>query len=90
LQEATRTISTVFAGLTDPVGAGFVESLAHPGGNTTGFTAFEYGLSAKWLELLKEIAPSVVLAGVVREPHVSQGIGFGLRCRGRPLPWASN
>jgi putative tryptophan/tyrosine transport system substrate-binding protein len=82
LQEATRTISTVFVGLTDPVGAGFVESLAHPGGNTTGFTAFEYGLSAKWLELLKEIAPSVVLAGVVREPHVSQGIGFWAAMQG--------
>jgi putative ABC transport system substrate-binding protein len=82
LQEATRTVSTVFVGLTDPVGAGFVESLARPGGNTTGFASFEYGLSAKWLELLKEIAPSVALAGVVREPNVSQGVGFWAAMQG--------
>jgi ABC-type uncharacterized transport system substrate-binding protein len=82
LQEATRTVSAVFVGLTDPVGAGFVESLARPGGNTTGFASFEYGLSAKWLELLKEIAPSVALAGVVREPNVSQGIGFWAAMQG--------
>src|SRR5262245_34146760 len=56
VQRATRTIPIVFANLTDPVGTGFVESLARPGGNTTGFTSFEYGLSAKWVELLKEIA----------------------------------
>jgi putative ABC transport system substrate-binding protein len=53
LQRATRTIPIVFVGLIDPVGAGYVEGLARPGGNTTGFTAFEYGISAKWVELLK-------------------------------------
>ena len=66
VQRATRTIPIVFVGLTDPVGAGFVESLARPGGNTTGFTSFEYGLSAKWVELLKEIAPRVTRVGVLR------------------------
>ncbi len=76
LQPATRTIPIVFAGLTDPVGAGYVESLARPGGNTTGFTSFEYGLSAKWVELLKEIAPRVTRVGVLR-PHGSS-IGIGL------------
>jgi len=76
LQQATRTIPIVFAGLTDPVGAGYVESLARPGGNTTGFTSFEYGLSAKWVELLKEIAPRVTRVGVLR-PHGSS-IGIGL------------
>jgi putative ABC transport system substrate-binding protein len=64
LQRVTRTIPLVFASLTDPVGAGFVESLARPGGNTTGFTAFEYGLSAKWVELLKDIAPRLTRGGV--------------------------
>ena len=58
LQQATRTVPIVFAQVTDPVGAGFVESLARPGGNATGFTQFEYGMSGKWLELLKEIAPA--------------------------------
>src|SRR5262245_39146775 len=67
LQRATRTIPIVFANLTDPVGAGFVVSLARPGGNTTGFTSFEYGLSAKWVELLKEIAPRLTHGGVLRE-----------------------
>ena len=57
MQQATRTVPIVFANVTDPVGAGFVESLARPGGNATGFTHFEYGMSGKWLELLKEIAP---------------------------------
>jgi putative ABC transport system substrate-binding protein len=86
LQEATRTVPTVFVGLTDPVGAGFVESLARPGGNTTGFTSFEYGLSTKWLELLKEIAPSITVAGVVREPGGSQGIGFWAAMQGAAPP----
>ena len=62
-------------GVVDPVGAGFVESLARPGGNTTGFTAFEYGMSGKWLELLKEIAPSVTRAAVLRDPTIAAGIG---------------
>jgi putative ABC transport system substrate-binding protein len=59
LQQATRTVPIVFAGVIDPVGAGLVESLPRPGGNTTGILAFEYAISAKWLELLKEIAPRV-------------------------------
>jgi putative ABC transport system substrate-binding protein len=67
LQAATSTVPIVFANVTDPVAAGFVESLARPGGNTTGFTLFEYGISAKWLELLKEIAPGVTRAAVIRE-----------------------
>jgi putative tryptophan/tyrosine transport system substrate-binding protein len=58
LQRATRSVPIVFANVIDPVGAGFVESLARPGGNITGFSAFEYSLSGKWLELLKEIAPT--------------------------------
>ena len=59
LLHATRTVPIVFAQVTDPVGAGFVDSLARPGGNTTGFAAYEYGLSVKWLELLKQVAPRV-------------------------------
>jgi putative tryptophan/tyrosine transport system substrate-binding protein len=59
LQQATRTVPIVFVNLTDPVGAGYVDSLARPGGNASGFTLFEYSISAKWLELLKEIAPRV-------------------------------
>ena len=58
LQRATRTVPIVFVNVIDPVGAGFVDSLSHPGGNTTGFTNFEYGLSVKWLELLKESRPA--------------------------------
>jgi putative tryptophan/tyrosine transport system substrate-binding protein len=68
LQQATRTAPIVFVAVVDPVGAGFVDSLAHPGGNTTGFTNFEYGLSGKWLELLKEIAPSMTRVAVLRDP----------------------
>jgi len=68
LQRATRTVPIVFVNVIDPVGAGFVDSLSHPGGNTTGFTNFEYGLSVKWLELLKEIAPRVARAAVLRDP----------------------
>jgi len=75
LQKATRTIPIVFAGVIDPVGAGFVESLARPGGNTTGFTGFEYAIGAKWLELLREIAPRVTRAAVLRDPTLSSGIG---------------
>jgi putative tryptophan/tyrosine transport system substrate-binding protein len=75
LQAATNTVPVVFANVTDPVAAGFVESLARPGGNATGFTLFEYGISAKWLELLKEIAPGVTQAAVIREATNPAGIG---------------
>src|SRR5215471_2880298 len=74
LQRATRTVPIVFVTVTDPVGGGLVASLARPGGNTTGFTLSEYGLSAKWLELLKQIAPNVTRAAVLRDP-VAVGIG---------------
>ena len=75
LLQATRTVPIVFTQTPDPVGAGFVESLARPGGNATGFTLFEYGISGKWLELLKEIAPRVTRAAVLRDPAIPQGIG---------------
>src|SRR5215510_3545311 len=65
LQQTTRTVPIVFVSIIDPVGAGFVESLAHPGGNATGFMQFEYSLSGKWLELLKEIAPGVTRTAVL-------------------------
>jgi putative ABC transport system substrate-binding protein len=74
-QQATRTVPIVFAGVVDPVSAGFVASLARPGGNSTGFTSFEYGISAKWLELLKEIDPRVARAAVLRDPSNPAGIG---------------
>jgi putative tryptophan/tyrosine transport system substrate-binding protein len=78
LLQATRTVPIVFVLVPDPVGAGFVDSLARPGGNATGFTSFEYSLGGKWLELLKQIAPSVTRAAVVRDPAISAGIGqFG-------------
>jgi putative tryptophan/tyrosine transport system substrate-binding protein len=78
LQSATRTIPIVFAHAVDPVGAGFVDSLARPGGNATGFVLYEYGISAKWLELLKEIAPSVTRVAVLRDPAIAAGTGqFG-------------
>jgi putative ABC transport system substrate-binding protein len=71
-------VPIVFTQTPDPVGAGFVASLARPGGNATGFTAFEYGLSGKWLELLKEIAPRVTRVALLRDPAIPQGIGqFG-------------
>jgi len=75
LQQETSTIPIVFIGVVDPVGAGFVASLARPGGNTTGFVALDYGLSAKWLELLKEIAPRVTRVAVLRDPSSHVGIG---------------
>jgi ABC-type uncharacterized transport system substrate-binding protein len=75
LQEATPTIPIVFVNVTDPVGAGYVASLARPGGNITGFITFEYGMSGKWLELLKEIAPGVTRVAVLRDPSLAVGIG---------------
>jgi len=75
LLQATRTITIVFTVVGDPVGAGFVESLSRPGGNATGFMTFEYSLSGKWLELLKEIAPATTRAAVLRDPAITAGIG---------------
>ena len=75
VQQIRHTIPVVFANVTDPVAAGFVESLARPGGNATGFLLFEYGISGKWLELLKEIAPRVTRVAVLRDPTQSSGTG---------------
>jgi ABC-type uncharacterized transport system substrate-binding protein len=75
LLQATRTVPIVFVNVADPVGSGFVDSLAQPGGNATGFVQFEYNLSGKWLELLKEIAPGVRRAAVLRDPALVSGIG---------------
>jgi putative tryptophan/tyrosine transport system substrate-binding protein len=78
LLQATRTVPIVFVLAIDPVGAGFITSLSRPGGNATGFTMFEYGMSVKWLELLKEISPRVSRAAVLRDPTIASGIGqFG-------------
>src|SRR5436190_2310312 len=74
LQRLSRTVPIAFVGVIDPVGAGLVASLARPGGNATGFSMFEYGLSAKWLELLEEISPDVKRVAVLREPTIA-GIG---------------
>ena len=75
LLQATRTVPIVFTGTPDPVGAGLVASLARPGGNITGFTAYEYGFSGKWVELLKEMAPRVTRAAVLRDATAPQGVG---------------
>jgi len=75
LQRITRSVPIVFAGVIDPVGAGLVASLSRPGGNTTGFSAFEYSLSGKWLELLKDIAPHLTRVAVLRDPALAAGIG---------------
>jgi putative ABC transport system substrate-binding protein len=75
MQEATRTLPIVFVNVSDPVGAGYVASLARPGGNVTGFTFIEYGMSGKWLELLKEIAPRVTRVAILRDPTLAVGIG---------------
>ena len=78
LLQATRSVPIVFTLTPDPVGAGFVDSLSNPGGNATGFTNFEYGIGVKWVELLKEIAPRVTRAAVLRDPAIPAGIGeFG-------------
>ena len=75
LLHETRTLPIVFVSVADPVGAGFVETMARPGGNATGFIQFEYSLSGKWLELVKEIAPSVTRVAVLRDPAVTAGVG---------------
>src|SRR5262244_291191 len=75
LQRRTRTIPIVFAQVVDPIGAGFVESLARPGGNITGFVSLDYAFGAKWLQLLKEIAPGVARVGVLRDPTTSGAAG---------------
>ncbi len=75
MQRATRSVPIVFVNIVDPVGAGYVTSLARPGGNTTGFTAFEYSIGGKWLELLKEMAPRVTRIAVLRDPAYPSGIG---------------
>jgi putative ABC transport system substrate-binding protein len=76
--QLSRTIPVVFVGAADPVGAGFIDSLARPGGNATGFTSYEYSMSGKWLELLKNIAPGVKRVAVLRDPTISAGTGqFG-------------
>jgi putative ABC transport system substrate-binding protein len=75
LQQVTHTVPIVFAGALDPVGGGLVASLARPGGNTTGFASIEYGISAKWPELLKQIAPNVARAAVIRDPTAAGGGG---------------
>jgi len=73
--QATRTVPIVFAVVPDPLGSGFVENLSRPGGNATGFMMFEYSLSGKWLELLKEIAPNLTRAAVLRDPAIAAGTG---------------
>src|SRR5262245_44880058 len=79
LLQATRTVPIVFPVINDPVAAGFVDSLARPGGNATGFMIGEYGIAAKWLELLKEIAPNTTRVAVIRDPNVPSGPGqFGI------------
>jgi putative tryptophan/tyrosine transport system substrate-binding protein len=75
LKEASSTVAIVFVQTPDPVGAGFVESLARPGGNATGFTTAEFGMGAKWLELLKQIAPGVTRVAVIRDAAIAAGVG---------------
>ena len=74
LLQVTSTIPIVFTVVPGPVGAGFIKTLARPGGNATGFVQFEFGLTAKWLELLKEIAPGVTRVAVLREPGLTAAI----------------
>jgi putative ABC transport system substrate-binding protein len=75
LLQATRTVPIVFVTVTDPIGAGFVESLARPGGNATGYILFEYGLSGKWLEVLKQIAPALTRVAILRDPALPASLG---------------
>ena len=83
---ATRTVPIVFVLVIDPVGGGFVGSLSRPGGNATGFMLFEYSLSAKWVEVLKQIAPGVTRAAVLRDPATTTGIGVAWPGRARLGP----
>jgi putative tryptophan/tyrosine transport system substrate-binding protein len=76
LLQVSRNVPIVFAIIIDPVGSGFVNNMARPGGNATGFTAFDYGIGAKWLEVLKEIAPNVTRAAVIRDPAIASGLGM--------------
>jgi putative ABC transport system substrate-binding protein len=76
LLQATRTLPIVFVNVADPVGAGFIESMARPGGNVTGFVQFEYPLGGKWVELLKQIAPEVQRVAVLRDPTTASGVGL--------------
>jgi len=76
LQQASRTVPIVFVTVTDPIGRGYVASLAEPGGNATGFTSFEFGIGGKWLELLKQIAPGVTRVAVLRDPVITAGMGY--------------
>ena len=87
LQHVSRNLPIVFVGVTDPVGAGFVDSLARPGGNVTGFMIYEYNLSGKWLELLKQIAPSITRVVVIRNPDNPVGVAVfsALRAAAQPL-----
>src|SRR5262249_56470110 len=75
LRQASRTVPIVFVSTIDPIGSGLIASMAQPGGNITGFVIFEYGLAVKWLELLKEVAPGVKRAAVLRDPTVAAGNG---------------
>jgi len=87
LQHVSSALPIVFVGVTDPVGAGFVDSLARPGGNITGFMIYEYNLSGKWLELLKQIAPSITRVAVIRNPENPVGVAVfsALRAAAQPL-----
>jgi putative ABC transport system substrate-binding protein len=93
LQAASRTVPIVFVQVADPVGAGFVASLARPGGNVTGFTTMEFGTSGKWLELLNKIAPGVTLVAVPRDPAIAAGSGSALKrrrlCSPAPTRWSN-
>ena len=86
LLQTTRTVPIVFVNVIDPVGAGFVTRLARPGGNATGFTPFEYSLSGKWLELLKEIAPNLTRIAILRDPAIATGIGQFAAIQAMALP----